>query len=78
MRKHKCTYFERECKVEGCTSKDFYETCYNMCKKHKNKADSVYRKKVCNLRNHKIYKSLLPQEVSLPTPIVKKKLKIIT
>lgn len=35
MRKNKCKYNKRECKIEGCTNTEFFDTCHNMCKKHR-------------------------------------------
>jgi hypothetical protein len=35
MRTNKCKHNKRECKVEGCTSTEFYDTCNNMCKTHR-------------------------------------------
>ena len=68
MRTNKCKHNKRECKVEGCTSTEFYDTCNNMCKTHKIRSNVVNKKK-CRIR---LLKSLCPVLITAPEPTSKK------
>lgn len=65
MRKNKCKHDKRECKIEGCNSTEFFDTCHNMCKKHRAEYCLAMYHKRKRKSNKELMLSLVPKSPTI-------------